>query len=591
MIVKDCEACHLQVHDGPGLVSPLLGHSQHNHRNDTYRTLKTEIRHYSSFNEQTKVDEEAVSPTCSERIGFLGNHFHCRNTTLCFVKLTTDPRFKVKISIVDMRYRGQNNTPNCLYAGVAVYENETEIGAQCVKPHHVLETKAFDENVYVYPSIYSNGSSVLLVLYSYKIYGALSLILAISSTKCRAIPLNVCDVHTDVQVIYDLFFTQAGRFDVNVTSDECVIVQLGSRTNKRAFLDSNVYWSFVTATLYLPLELERCQAEIRLRSKTDKAHKYRNVELSATGFFRGKKHEPFTSPSFVDIHILGVVKSCVFVYFCTGQFDNLFLHGVPRKFCHKEFHRSDNKSWEKCDDERQAECKPRHGYGGEIGTFKFFIVHWKDNIHKFQLLNDVSGFEVNVSAAVHVGTPYFTVVFVGNNHGSWVDIEINLTADRTIHSTRNKFDEQHLSETFLLPGHSKSKAQTLNLETTNLLWFHADMQENTSVYFLNLWVQNILPYTRHFEIKQMEWRGNIRLSQEKPQYCVSLPGRVSTVTLTPSGKKSLVNFFTSNVRQTDRQTEEEGEKMKKKMDRKREREKREIEGTDRAVREREWEWR
>ncbi len=226
----------------------------------------------------------------------------------------------------------------------------------------------------------------------------------------------------------------------------------------------------------------------------------------------------------------------------SGQFDNIFWHGVPEKFCLRTVDRIDNKTTEACEIRKLAECDEcatfdpvhslptfscinpgRHGHQGKKveglcpERFKF---------KQLQILNNVSRFfcDMYFSTEAHFTTPYFTAVFARNNYGSWVDIVVETKttdANETGHIT---MDIGHQYETPDINNHVDFAHVYSNIPF--LLWFHLNRSDTAELTF-SLKLESQFELANILDINSIAWEGQVRLTTEKPVFCISTPGLIS----------------------------------------------------------------
>ena len=114
----------------------------------------------------------------------------------------------VNLTIENLTYKNYND-PECSFAGIAVYnlnnDTYTEVGTECFSPSDLgkyrhmysysreipTESVIFD-HLFAHRNIYSNSNDTLLVLYSYRQYGNLSITIQLSTTECRPVTINTC---------------------------------------------------------------------------------------------------------------------------------------------------------------------------------------------------------------------------------------------------------------------------------------------------------------------------------------------------------------------------------------------------------------
>ncbi len=160
------------------------------------------------------------------------------------------------------------------------------------------------------------------------------------------------------------------------------------------------------------------------------------------------------------------------------------------------------------------------------------------DVGKFQLLNNISTFslQVNLFTPTHDGTPYLTAVFVGNNHGSWLDIVADIISGGTDTSDSFLFSRMYLSETLDIVNYSTFRQ--IQRKKGNFLWFQAELDNFFDQVEFVLWLESVLPNTGFYEINVLEWEKEVVLSGMDCSYCVSIPGLVSGGSLNFTGISS-----------------------------------------------------
>ncbi len=301
-----------EIHDGPGILSPLLRFSHRNSKKNEFRTSSFScvifllIRHnfktaFTYLAKDPSPEEVHVVQVLSS--GKILNFPGCQNFQkphFCLLNFTTHPGSKINLSVIDMKYSGQENTANCLYAGISAYENNTGFSTICVKPDHMLENSPFRDDIFKHQTAYSTQSHALVAMYSCELYGNISFVLIASATKCRAVQVNVCEGNNS-KVHFDFFHTQTGDFTTSIKEEECQILQLGYGSHKTAHPDRRLSWAQEDWFIVTSNPVEKCQLGLHV---TDETQKQRKIRLHATGFLRGKianDHEREKAPTFQNI--------------------------------------------------------------------------------------------------------------------------------------------------------------------------------------------------------------------------------------------------------------------------------------------------
>lgn len=335
----------LEVYDRPGPLSPLLGCATKAHSNISTILCKTssfQCTVFAYYKSNVLIDYIAkhmpgqmigaleTNYSSSQTILYPGKQF-CQLFHLCLFNVRADPGFRVNISVANMTHIGRNNSGNCLCAGLSVYDKKKEISTVCQNPVHTLESSAFKNSLYRFRNIFSSNNKALLAIYSYKEYANISLTFVVSSTKCRAIQIDVCDINP-AQSFFDFFFTQTASFERHIADDECLTLQLGCNVHSLSREpNQKPIWASAVQYMFSSNPLEKCQLRLRLTNRMLKGGKLR---MNVTGFFRGKISKVF--------FFWNVLLVCCLKRLCSsfsGQFDNFFVHGVPYHFCFQEEHR------------------------------------------------------------------------------------------------------------------------------------------------------------------------------------------------------------------------------------------------------------
>ena len=143
--------------------------------------------------------------------------------------------YNVKLTIINLTYTGFND-PLCTFAGITAYSlknnSYTEITTECTLFNNVYS---------IYRDIYSKSNETLLIVYSYKEYGNLSLTMQFSSTKCKPVTINTCALsylckfknnvmcreHMEQIKSLNLNYTQISTdFPISVNPGQCFILQM-----------------------------------------------------------------------------------------------------------------------------------------------------------------------------------------------------------------------------------------------------------------------------------------------------------------------------------------------------------------------------
>ena len=275
----------LKVFNGPGPLSKLLTFIAHVVRRGTEQYSVTSsfqcVIHcfdcsnlaYSSHISWTLGYSAnlVVSPGSFHRMSY-SNSFDGNITYL--LKLQTKSGFHLNLSVTDMSYMGQNNTETCSYAGVAAYENESEISTLCLKSRNRFDLSNYNHSEYVFQTIYSSNENLLVVLYSYELYGSINLTLTVSTTTCELKPVSICDgeqfKQTDLPHIYSC--PSRSKVILSMDNEGCNIVQISLSQVQQHFFSTG-------------RPKQKCLTTVHTGKILASA---KNIQMSVTGFFRGK---------------------------------------------------------------------------------------------------------------------------------------------------------------------------------------------------------------------------------------------------------------------------------------------------------------
>ena len=178
----------VDLFDGPGAFSTNIFKNEHkSHITSTFQSI---INLLIPFTEELNMECGftflTVSNNASMNIKLNNSHPHA--ISHAFTKyelwkiLSNDV---VNVAITNLTYTGFNELP-CIFAGITVYslnkDLHTEIATECISVY----------DIFTYRDIYSKSNETLLVFYSYKEYGNLSITIQLSTTKCKPVTINTC---------------------------------------------------------------------------------------------------------------------------------------------------------------------------------------------------------------------------------------------------------------------------------------------------------------------------------------------------------------------------------------------------------------
>ncbi len=236
----------------------------------------------------------------------------------------------------------------------------------------------------------------------------------------------------------------------------------------------------------------------------------------------------------------------------SGNFDNIFWHGLPEKLCLRKTFRTEENTTETCNSTKQLECQECLSFHNVQHLPTYFCINPGRQGQYFQhlcptttrfpavqkyssLLNRVSnvGFQMHLSVPTHDTTPYFTVVFANNNHGSWIEIVAEVISEGTDELHKTMFQRKYHSEN--LNVNNNSKLTEIYQHVAYFLWmdFHLRYSETEEVF--NIKMESEFPDSIMQDISAMEWESQVFPSKEKHVFCVSIPGVLSTASITRKG--------------------------------------------------------
>ncbi len=194
-------------------------------RSISYRPL----RELSASSLHTQVTMKHTQRTLTSNTKLCAGQIHC----LILVKTT--PGTHVKIAVTKMSYNGNQNTGNCLYGGLTVFH--TDKSHICPGQYHIVE----QQDTTTQPE-YSTGTHLLLVVYQYKEYGSINMILELSTTSCKVHRVDPCMSNNTV---FPNLFLSAQLHQVNTRhfqmhKNECIILQLSMSKRHRNSLRADV---------------------------------------------------------------------------------------------------------------------------------------------------------------------------------------------------------------------------------------------------------------------------------------------------------------------------------------------------------------
>ena len=186
----------------------------------------------------------------------------------------------VNLTIENFAYNNYND-PECSFAGIAVYDlhNDTysEQRTECFSPSDLgkyrniyskskkIPTKSLTfDNLFAHRNIYSYSNDTLLVLYSYRQYGNLSIAIQLSTTQCRPVTINACALSylckntsnamckrhkEEIKSLNLKHSHKSTDFPVSINPKRCFIFQIFAVIDRlsrsKAFADCNITFSHI----------------------------------------------------------------------------------------------------------------------------------------------------------------------------------------------------------------------------------------------------------------------------------------------------------------------------------------------------------
>ncbi len=242
-----------------------------------------------------------------------------------------------------------------------------------------------------------------------------------------------------------------------------------------------------------------------------------------------------------------------------GNFDNIFWHGLPEKFCLKKTYRAHKNTVKTCDSDKQFECEEclnfqdvhhlptyfcinpgKHGKQGQCTKCLCPSRKVYPGVKHSLLLNRVSSFDSQmlVSAPTHDTTPYFTVVFVKNNHGSWVEIVAEVISETTDNDKNTLFESKYHHEN--LDINNRATLTIFHQHLAYFLWIDSGINDPETEDVFSIKMESEFPDSTIQDINAMEWESQVSLSKQKHVFCVSIPGVLSAASITRKGNSKNV---------------------------------------------------
>ncbi len=135
---------------------------------------------YVAHNQESTLNVSLTKPVAHKVLSI--PHFDCINAP-CVVQVHAIANFKVNVSVTHFQYDGVGNS-GCLYGGLVGAERKTDqwvmLGSHCQTHHNPIQ------------NIYSTTCSLTLIVYWFKHYSNVNVVLNTTLTKCKPVFINVC---------------------------------------------------------------------------------------------------------------------------------------------------------------------------------------------------------------------------------------------------------------------------------------------------------------------------------------------------------------------------------------------------------------
>ena len=188
----------INVHDGPGTLCSKLSPFIKINTKVIYITssFQSMIFLKSGFPNSTHAKYESLKNIVSKHMSQTESSLHklsypineCYNTyTVCIIEMKTKPWLYFNVTIMNI-YHQYIERMLCDYGGIASYDIINARNKVISKLCYVHSGK------YHYQNIYSNSSTAQLVIYSYKEYGPFNVTLHVTTTRCQAFTIDVCNL-------------------------------------------------------------------------------------------------------------------------------------------------------------------------------------------------------------------------------------------------------------------------------------------------------------------------------------------------------------------------------------------------------------
>ena len=269
----------VELYDGPGTLSTnIYMYNQESYKSSTFQcVIHLWIASTKNLNPECGFRFVTISDTVDKCITIDDSHKHKISHVVAkseIWKIISSSNVNLKIE--NLTYTNYND-PQCSFAGISVYGlsnyTYTEIGTECFSPRDLAKYRhlyskskevphkslAFDHSL-THRDFYSSSNETLVVLYSYKQYGILSITIQVSITKCKPVVINTCALtniclslnntmmckkHRDQIRLLDFNYEQLSTvFPISVNPGQCLILQMVAHidrlTKSNAFTDCKI---------------------------------------------------------------------------------------------------------------------------------------------------------------------------------------------------------------------------------------------------------------------------------------------------------------------------------------------------------------
>ncbi len=229
-----------------------------------------------------------------------------------------------------------------------------------------------------------------------------------------------------------------------------------------------------------------------------------------------------------------------FCSFISGQFDNLIFNGFPRNICFIEFDRIQGCLHSGCGEAKTQKCRPESGQYWLHNVRASYCVNaerhgYLDTPHdvetsKYQFLSNISTFYLQVIEILPFETSV-TVWFAGNDHGSWVDLKVEMIPPektQPYYFYPWVFGSQTLSilDTVTVVPEATSFIKYISeLGAKYMLWPVVTSRLNVIARFgVKVLAHSRFAFRDLNTVLALEWSDVFDMSPERPHFCMSTFG-------------------------------------------------------------------